>query len=76
MSNRNQPFEYRVEEIGDGFAVQRLYCGEHRDEDRWATIGRWDQTNKCVLFGRDEALSIAFALTLEGQRMVSEWRRD
>lgn len=53
---------YRVEQIGDGFAVQRLSKGEFRDQDQWVAVGRIDPVNKCVVFGRLEATAIAAAL--------------
>ncbi len=54
--------EFRSEEIGSGFAVQRLSRGEHRLDDEWVSIGRWDEVNKCVVYGRDTAKAIAAAL--------------
>lgn len=67
---------YRVEQIGEGFAVQRLSKGEFRDQDEWVVVGRIDPVNKCVVFGRVEAAIIAAALNRHDREAASAERLD
>lgn len=61
MSEWCEP-QWRVEEIGGGFAVQYLSRGEFRSDDMWVSIGHYDAVNKCVVFGREQAAAISAAL--------------
>jgi hypothetical protein len=55
--NGARPRPWRLEPIGDGYAVQ--YRGE---DGQWETIGRGDAWNRCALFGRDDAALIVRAV--------------